>query len=69
MAGRGGCEVRQDMSDLANSSERDEPAHERPASEDRIDSFTVDGTTVLFGADGGERWIQSDTAVDIADTV
>lgn len=57
------------MSDLANSSERDEPAHERPASEDRIDSFTVDGTTVLFGADGGERWIQSDTAVDIADLV
>lgn len=55
------------MSNPDNSSDTDEPTHGQQDDDSRIDSFIMNDQTVLFDVDDAECWIQSDTAVDLAD--
>lgn len=63
------------MTDHTDANDRTDAARttlstDRAAGDDdsrRVRSLTTDGQTVVFDADDATRWIQSDTAVDLAE--
>ncbi len=52
-----------------NNSDTGEPIHRQQCYETRICAVSMNGKTVLFDAASTDRWIQSDTTIEIADNV
>lgn len=57
------------MSNPDNSPDAGEPIHRQQGYERHLCSFVMNGQTVLFDAASTERWMQSDTTIDLADKV
>lgn len=55
------------MTDLDNRASAGPPTHAQHDDAECVDSFSLNGQTVLFDADDPERWIQSDTAIALED--
>lgn len=55
------------MTHHKNGADSDESAHGQPFDESLVRSFTVEDVTVLYDVDVTERFIQSDTAVDLTE--
>jgi hypothetical protein len=57
------------MSDTDNNPTASAPTDGHQTDDDSICAIPLNGNTVLFDANYAERWIQSDTVVDLANRV
>lgn len=55
------------MTDLDDRASAGPPTHAPHDDAECVESFSLNGQTVLFDADDPERWIQSDTAIALED--